>query len=262
MRLQILVSTMHRRNLSFLDDMKVKSDVMVINQSDYFGYEQNLEAGHQRTMYSFNERGVGLSRNTALLRATGDVALIADDDIVYDEGYEQRVIKAFEDHPDADIIFFNLESTNLTRPEYVIQKVGRVHWYNSLRYGAFRIAFRTKSIHKSGVMFSLEFGGGAPYMSGEDSLFIFQSIKAGLRAYAVPVKLGVVNHETSTWFKGYTNKFFLDKGALFSAISPRFAKLFAVYYLLRNFSSFDTKKSKLELLKLLFRGVKDYTDEK
>ena len=34
-----------------------------------------------------NERGIGLSRNTALMRATADIILFADEDVTYKDGY-------------------------------------------------------------------------------------------------------------------------------------------------------------------------------
>lgn len=258
MSVQVLISTMHRVDLDFLEVMNLNSDAIVINQADRFSYIKTKKRSKTIEMFTLNERGVGLSRNTALMRATADVVLIADDDICYVDGYEQLVAKAFEDRPDADMILFNFQSTNPDRPEYLIGKEGRVRWYNSLRYGAFRIALRTASFRKKNLTFSLEFGGGAPYMSGEDSLFIYNAIKRGLVAYAVPIGLGTVTHETSTWFHGYDEKFFLDKGALFAAISKSWGKIFVIYYVLRNYKSFNNFGTKLHLIKLVFKGIDDY----
>ena len=39
-------------------------------------------------IYSFDERGVGLSRNSALMRADADIIVFADSDVIYNDDYE------------------------------------------------------------------------------------------------------------------------------------------------------------------------------
>ena len=40
--------------------------------------------------------------------AEGDIVLFSDEDVVYDKGYEKRILEAFEQHPEADFLLFNL----------------------------------------------------------------------------------------------------------------------------------------------------------
>ena len=74
MNLEVLLATIDQKDDSVLDEMKVKSDVIVCNQTnektDYRIYTKN---DHQVRWYDFQERGVGLNRNNALLRATADI---------------------------------------------------------------------------------------------------------------------------------------------------------------------------------------------
>ena len=44
---------------------------------------------------SFTERGVGLSRNNALMRASADICLFADDDIIYENNYKEILNRYF-----------------------------------------------------------------------------------------------------------------------------------------------------------------------
>lgn len=90
-----------------------------------------------------------------------------------------------------------------------------------MKYGAVRIAVRTQKLRQANIYYSLLFGGGAMYSSGEDSLFIAECIRKGLRVYTNPTLIGHVSQEKSTWFKGYTNKYFIDKGVLFASLSKR-----------------------------------------
>ena len=68
-------------------------------------------------------------------------------------------------------------------------------------------------------------------------------------------------NKTSTWFKGYNEKYFFDKGALFTAISRRFRILLIMQYLLRHRGVLKDIKF-LEAIKLMLKGSKDYLDSR
>lgn len=256
MDLQVLVSTMKQNDHSLLEKMNIQSDALIINQCDTNKYEEFLFRGHKIRFLSFAERGVGLSRNNALMRATSDICLLADDDVRYIDRYYEIILDAFKKNKGADVIVFNVPSTNNKREEYIIPKERRVRFYNCLRYGTFRIAVRKESIYKANIYFSLLYGGGAKYGSGEDSLFIMDCIKKGLKVYACPEKIGHVTHEESTWFQGYTDKFFLDKGALFFSLSKRWAILLCFQFSVRHRKMFQSSKTLGEGLKLMLKGIK------
>lgn len=55
----------------------------------------------------------------------------------------------------------------------------RVRWYNYAKYGAARLAVRREALIKSDINFSLRFGGGAQYGSGEDTIFLSDCLKKG-----------------------------------------------------------------------------------
>ena len=87
MTLQVLVATMHQKDHSLLERMNIQCDAIVINQCDRDEIERFQFRGHDILWMSLKERGVGLSRNTALMRATADILLFADDDVVYNDGW-------------------------------------------------------------------------------------------------------------------------------------------------------------------------------
>ena len=106
--LQVLVVTMHQKDFSLVEEMKIEGDALIGNQCDRNSVETIKTEDSEITMYSFDERGVGLNRNNLLMRASADIILFADDDVVYDEGYREKVLKQFEENPKADIIVFNV----------------------------------------------------------------------------------------------------------------------------------------------------------
>lgn len=224
---EVLIATMNRKDNSFLNDMNIKSKVIIGNQCDrneYIKFNYPVDG----EMYSFAERGVGLNRNNTLMRATEDYCLIADDDIIYDNNYITIVEDAFKKIPDADLIIFNVHEKIKTR--YVNKSNYKVNYLNFMRFGAVRIAFRRKSIHLNGIHFNLSFGGGTEHSNGEDTLFLYECLKHGLKIYAVPEYIATLDEESeSTWFNGYNAKYLRDKGILYKLMFKKIWKIISLY---------------------------------
>ena len=91
MTLQLLVAAMNKNALELAEEMQIGSDAIIISQGEAYSYEETEYKGNKLRYFSMAERGVGLSRNTALLRADADIILFADEDIVYREGYAEAV---------------------------------------------------------------------------------------------------------------------------------------------------------------------------
>lgn len=257
MNFQVLVSTMNQTDHSLIQKMQLNSDAIIINQCNQLAADSQEYNGYLIHWYSFDERGIGLSRNNALMRAEADIVLFADDDVAYEESYREIVLKEFKDLPHADVIIFNVTSTNARRPEYVNRCRRRLHWYNCLRYGTFRIAVRLDSVRKKNILFHQMFGGGARYSCGEDSIFLMDCLKNRLKMYASDKTIGYVNHRESSWFEGYNEKYFRDKGALFTCIFDRLALPMAVQYCLRHREILDQLNMRQALL-LMYQGSRDF----
>ena len=108
MTIQTLVSCVKQNMEEVAAKMNLQTDAIVINQcekNDYLEYEHK---GYTICCYDFKERGVGLSRNNALLRATADIVLFSDEDIVYEDGYAEKILAEFEKRPSADIRLFQV----------------------------------------------------------------------------------------------------------------------------------------------------------
>ncbi|MBE7728131.1 MAG: glycosyltransferase family 2 protein [Enterocloster citroniae] len=239
MRLQVLVSTMNQADYSLSRRMKLNSDAIIINQCNKIAVAHDEYNGYQIHWYSFDERGVGLSRNNALMRADSDIVLFSDDDVVYVDGYKDLILNEFKKSPEADVIIFNVSSNDQNRTEYINNRSHRLHLFNCLRYGAVRIAVRLEKIRKENIYFHLMFGGGALYGSGEDSIFLSDCIRHGLKLYASNQLIGCMNYRESSWFHGYSNKYFRDKGALFACISKKWFFPLCLQYCFRHHKKFN-----------------------
>ncbi|HBA47793.1 MAG TPA: glycosyl transferase 2 [Lachnospiraceae bacterium] len=233
MKVEVLASVMHEEPDSLIRRMRLDSDAVIINQCDRLDYREITESGHRIRFCSFPDRGVGRSRNEAILRAEGDICLFSDGDLVYEQGYAEAVAVEFDRNPDADMILFNV-TVEESRRTYHIAERKKVHWYNCGRYGAVSFAVRRESLLASGVTFSLLFGGGARYGSGEDSLFLKEFMGKGFSVYTAPVAIAEEKAGESTWFAGYNEKFFRDKGVLYRYLYGRLARVMALRFLLAH----------------------------
>ena len=256
MTLQVLVSAVGQEVKTLAEKMQLESDAIIINQTDHFAYESFSYKGKQIQAYSLAEKGVGLSRNNALLRGTGDILLFSDEDIVYDAGYEQRILTEFEKHPEADMLLFNMR-VGEERATYYTTQFHQVHIWNAGRYPTYSFAIRRDVLHASHITFSLLFGGGAKYSNGEDSLFLKDCLSYGMKVYAVPVEIGAETVRESTWFNGYHEKFFYDRGVLYHFLYGKLAVPMAIRFLLAHGKVMCQQIAVKDAFQLMKKGIHD-----
>ena len=255
MTIQTLVSAVKQDTEKLPEKMGLQTNAVIINQTDRYAYREMKWGPYRIDIYDCDERGVGRSRNTALLRADADIVLFSDEDIVYDSGYADKIVSSFRKYRDADLLLFNLD-VNENRRTYWIKKATRVHRFNCGRYPTFCAAARLSKLRAAGVSFSLLFGGGAPYSNGEDSLFFTDCLRKGLRIYAVPVKIGKEEERESTWFHGYNEKFFTDRGVLFYFLYRRFALLWALRFVITKRKLMCREIKPLQAFGLIRSGIR------
>lgn len=259
MKIEVLVSTMQQSDLAKYKSMNIQTDVLFINQCDYNDSVDVMEGLNRVRMISVKERGLSLSRNLAISNASADICLLADDDIVYNDGYNEIVINAFKSIPKADIIIFNITRENyagvVTKKK--IKKTRRAPKYKS--YSSVRIAFRLKSLIDNKILFNEKLGAGAIFGAGEESLMLRDCIRKKLKIYEYPANIAKVDYSTSCWFDGYNEKFFYNKGAyLYSAYGSLMSHFFKYYYVLRLYKNTDLGVS--DLLKNLNAGINGYAN--
>lgn len=256
MNVQVLVAAVNQNPRQLADEMKLNSDAIIINQCECYETDEWLKNGHTIKAFSMAERGVGLSRNTAMMRAEGDICLFSDQDIIYADDYEAAIVREFEANPDADMLVFNIDIEE-NRRTYFNTKRKRVRFYNCGRYGAVSFAVRREALFSSGVTFSLLFGGGAKYSNGEDSLFIREFMKKGYRVYTAPVTIGREKPGDSTWFCGYHEKFFFDRGVLYHYLYGQTASLMALRFLYAHKEKLCVQLSFREAYMQMKAGIKE-----
>lgn len=260
-RVQVLVACMGQKDDGLYQTMNLQTDAVLANQCDVYEYREYREPdGNLVQLVSTGDRGVGKNRNKALYFSGGEYLLCADQDMIYVDGYADIIENAFKKCNRADIIVFRLDYLNrFTPPRKEPKKFCRVHIWNCMRYGTARVAMRKDAIDKACLSFSTLYGGGAKFSSGEDSLFIREALRKGLRIYTCPTTIAQVKQEESSWFKGYNDKFFIDKGILLANAFPRLKNLLIYHfaYGLRNVSKDYSFKKICRLMRQGIRAFKE-----
>lgn len=255
---EVLVSTMNRVDCGFLEDMFLQTPALVVNQNGSESEQTIWVGGHIARIVCSDAIGLSRSRNLALSHARGDICVLADDDVVYEPGYEETIRAAYRDYPDADIIAFQVERTGSMRSK---RFRGRPQWetyLSSMKISSVEITFRRASVLGSGLFFNVLLGAGAEFYVGEESVFLFDALRRGLKVLYVPEKIGAVCTDTSSWFSGYDDGYFRSLGAAYLNMSRALWPLLALQYIVRKWGLYHTRSSAMRAMREMARGVSLY----
>lgn len=138
--------------------------------------------------------GLSKNRNNLLESATGDVFLIADDDLRYTSTQLVDVIRAFDENPDVDYASFMFTGADVK--VYPSHACSLWPVPKNFSQTSFEVAIRNNS-RTSRLRYNPFFGLGAPVLrSGEDELFLISAIQQGLDCRFFPII--ITHHEGLT----------------------------------------------------------------
>lgn len=261
MKIEILLATMffEKEEKDYLKNMNIETDIIVGNQCDRNFDEEFYHGENKVRVISTTDRGVGKNRNLLLDNATADILLLADNDVKYYDGYKEKILNFYTQNPDADLVIFNFKESRGGEPLHDLNlETKKAKLKDATKFGAFVVSAKRESIKKADLSFSLLFGGGAVYGSGEDSIFIADCFKKKLNVYLCGETLGEVNHRDSTWFSGVTEKYVFDKGALFRAMCPKLFRLAIIRHIIKHKRLYSSVGKPCKVYKLMIKGARDY----
>lgn len=144
----------------------------------------------------FANSGLSVNRNQALRHSNGDIILFADDDNRYTDKDFDRILYAFNERPDLDIICFKSEDydgkldRDFPKSSFSLETPPRGYFVRSCE-----IAVRRKADIPS---FDINFGLGSPYLAaGEEEIFVFDAVRKGLRVWYFPMTIVRSARETT-----------------------------------------------------------------
>lgn len=254
MSLEILLSCMNQVDDTLIRSTQITGNVVVINQCDDDGYDEYPTRDGVVRVYRTKERGLTRSRNAAIEHARGDICLLCDDDEVLLPGYEARILSAYESLACADVIIFKMQN----RPSSFPDRVMRLRFPKTAKVSSWQISFRRESLLRTGVRFDELLGAGSGNGAEEELSFLIRCERAGLRIYYVPTEIASVAQEHSTWFHGFTEQFFYDRGATTRYIlGLPLASAYAIYYLLKKKPLYSKSITGKTAFSAIFRGIRD-----
>ena len=135
MNIEVLISTMNEKSIDCYKRFNLKTDALIINQTDHNAYEEISVDGNKIRMISTDTRGLGVSRNLALLNSNADIVVFCDDDEVFEDDYDKIILSDFTKHPDVDFFVFKTIIYQDGKEIIKVKEEKNLSIYNSLRNG-------------------------------------------------------------------------------------------------------------------------------
>ena len=254
--LQVVIATMNRKEQD-IPELKKQlnlehASVLFVNQCDH---DSDLLTLNETTeLICSSQRGISRSRNLGISCASKELVLIGDDDLIYLEGFEKKVIQAFEKNPDASVVCFKSNKKNLflNDKQEVISPLTMSSVYSV------QIAFRLNDLRENKICFNELFGTGSNvFSSGEENILISECLSHGLKCIYVPEEILYVPESESSWFHGFDESYFISKGALLHKLYGKCSfPVFLAFALLKKSDSM----SFLSRMKAMIKGKKQLID--
>jgi len=252
MKLEILLSCMHQKDASIVHCSGITGDVLLVNQCDREGYDEYPTEHGRAAMISTCERGLTRSRNMAIDNSKADICLLSDDDEVFVPEYETKLLEAYAQLPQADVIIVKA----VNRPKNFADRVQRVRFPDIMKVSSWQISFKREKLNRAGVRFDELLGSGSGNGAEEELKFLMDCQRAGLAIYYVPVEIASVAQNKSQWFQGYDARFFYNRGATTRYILGFvLASVYAVYYVIQKRNMYSGQISPAAAMKAVFLGI-------
>jgi hypothetical protein len=87
---------------------------------------------------------------------------------------------------------------------------------------------------------------------------LVDSLKRGLKIFKSNHIIAEIEQGDSTWFDGYNEKFFRDKGALYASISKPMSYLLILQFAIRRYSLYKNQYSFFNALREMIEGKLTY----
>lgn len=253
---EVLISCMFQHDYDLLDRINLQSNAIVINQTDNenrrdFIFTDKFGETHKVTWIDTTDRGVSRSRNKALLNASADICIIADDDQIYSDGYAKTLIEYYS-KCNSDILTFKLDYP----PKYFPDRILKIGYLGALKTNSLQITFRRKKIIENNILFDPMMGSGTGNGAREENKFLFECLRKKLKINYIPYLLAKIIPSQSHWFTGFSEKYFKDRGWSTSRFMGKFFSfLYGVEFALAKYELYRNQISLFEAIKYHWKGM-------
>jgi GT2 family glycosyltransferase len=197
--LEILIATMNRTDLSFLESMfntpldLIKANLFIVNQSKSGSISSSFL---NIKVWNTNDVGLSRSRNLAIQKSTKKLLWILDDDceVVSDSvanilqahnSYSEYLITFQTKRKKDDLLFYNYPPVSQNLSSEGLKKVLSPE-----------ITIKREALISSTLRFDLRFGLGAQFQDSENYVFLMDALELGLKTRFFPSS--IVKHKSTT----------------------------------------------------------------
>lgn len=200
------------------------------------------------------EKGLSKSRNCALNNIKEGICLVTDDDVEFPDGFDQRILAAYNILPNADIITFQaktpeddfFKSYKTTSHPHTLRSVAKV--------SSIELTFNAQSIINSNLRFDERFGLGAEFSTSEEYIFLTDAIKNKLKVYYCPQTIAIHPKESSG--KVFDENMLIAKGAVIRRVYKNKATLISTAFALKKYPLYRHKFGFIKAISLMLEGCK------
>ena len=235
MKLCVLLSCMHEKDVSIVERANIQTDAVVVNQCDHEKVEVFSffnKRGNKCCVKFINttERGLSKSRNMAIRNCDADLCLLSDDDICFSDDYEEKILSVYKTHPDVGVVAFQLIRKDLPNGKNYPQVEQELGFKQILSTSSPQVTFK----RCNNVFFDEKMGSGTGNGGGEEIKFLFEQRRKGIKLWYSPQIIATMNPGDSQWFKGFDEQFFSNHGWTSRRILGDFLSLlYCVYFVLK-----------------------------
>ena len=197
-----------KKNPRFFDNINFDiCEVVVIQQ--LINSNEALHLDNPAKIFSYREKGLSKSRNRAMEKASGNIALIADDDVQFIKGFEKIILDAYQQKNDSYIITFQAMNTQGKPFKNYAKNSFRHNWRSVLKVSSIEITINlTRIEHRK--LYDENYGLGAPCRVGEEIILLLDALKQRFKIYYTakpivihpPVSSGRIHDEKITFDRG------------------------------------------------------------
>lgn len=254
-KISILVSTVDsklKNNTAFFENIDFDiCEVIIIQQ--LINSSEPLTLNYPAKIFSYQEKGLAKSRNRALEKATCNIALIADDDVKFVKGFEQKIINAYEKYPDAALISFRIETDEGILYKNYSQVAMKHNLISAARVSSIEISLNLNLLENR-KLYDENFGLGALYCpTGEDTIMCVDMYKSGKNCYFMPET--IVIHPLESTGKNFHDQYASNLGKVYKRAFGWLGFLFGIFF---SFNKYKQYKHQQPLSLFISRFIAGY----
>lgn len=261
MEVVVLISCMHQKDESIIKKSNIRTDVVVVNQCDRdevkrFTFKDSSGVEHNAIFIYSTTRGLSKSRNIAISNAPYDsICVFCDDDEIFADDYEEKILSAYKFNPNQDLIAFALIRNDLAMQKYYPSVSGNLGFMQILKTSSLQITFKKESLLNAGIKVDEKMGSGTGNGGGEENKFLLDFKRKGLNLHYHPSIISTVMPGDSQWFKGYTPEYIHNLGwSSRRAMGLCIGFLYVNYWIISHHRYYVENMTCLKALKCIFTG--------